>query len=229
MSHHPERPKLPLIAVHGETAANAEQRVTELLDTAGASLAEIRILIAAIKEGAVEGAHVEVIDLDTQPPSGSSDQVHEGWFRAVEAIAGSLAHIADRTLRQAQAAAAALETPSAAPSRTPHPLPTPVDSVGEEQVHRRLRAPCMCPEADPDKVGLITVASQQGRRVRRSGSIRRVGTSGVAWLYRFAGPGRQGHRAKDTKRFREGVHCPAERGEPHRGPGVAQAPWGRHT
>jgi hypothetical protein len=36
MSHHSERPELPLIAVHAETAANAEQRVTEL-DAAGAS------------------------------------------------------------------------------------------------------------------------------------------------------------------------------------------------
>ncbi|MFG2732686.1 hypothetical protein [Streptomyces canus] len=100
----------------------------------------MHILIAALKAGAVEGAHGEVIELDTQAPSGSSDQVHEGWLRAVEAIAGRLAHIADRTLRQAQAAAAALETPSAAPSRTPHPLPPPVDSVGEEQVHRVLEA-----------------------------------------------------------------------------------------
>jgi hypothetical protein len=88
----------------------------------------------------VEGAHGEVIELDTQAPSGNSDQVHEGWLRAVEAIAGRLAHIADRTLRHAQAAPAALETPSAAPSRTPNSLPTPVDSVGEEQVHRVLEA-----------------------------------------------------------------------------------------
>lgn len=140
MSHHPERPKLPLIAVHAETAANAEQRVTELLDAAGASPAEVHTLIAAIKAGAVEGAHGEVSELDTQAPSGSSDQVHEGWLRAVEAIAGRLARIADRTLRQAQAAAAALEGRSAAPSRTPNSSPTPVDSVGEEQVHQVLEA-----------------------------------------------------------------------------------------
>lgn len=40
MSHHPERRKLPLIAVYAETAANAEQRVTELLDWRGASFRE---------------------------------------------------------------------------------------------------------------------------------------------------------------------------------------------
>ncbi|MFE2218976.1 hypothetical protein ACFW93_44635 [Streptomyces canus] len=91
MSHHPERPKLPLIAVHAETAANAEQRVTELLDAAGASPAEVHTLIAAIQASAVEGAHGEVIELDTQAASGGSFQVHEGWLRAVEAIAGRLA------------------------------------------------------------------------------------------------------------------------------------------
>jgi hypothetical protein len=139
MSHRPERRKLPLIAVYGETAANAEQRVAELLDAAGASPAEVHTLIAAIQAGAVEGAHGEVIELDTQAPSGSN-QVHEGWLRAVEAIAGRLTHIADRTVRQAQAKAAALETPPSAPSRTLPPLPTSVDSVGEEQVHQVLEA-----------------------------------------------------------------------------------------
>jgi hypothetical protein len=132
MSHHPERRKLPLIA------AKAEQRVTELLGAAGARPPEVHTLIAAIQAGAVEGAQGEVIELDMQAPSGSSDQVHEGWFRAVEAITDRLAHIADRTAQQARATAAAIETPSPAPSRTPHPLPTPVDSVGEEQVRRML-------------------------------------------------------------------------------------------
>jgi hypothetical protein len=42
----------------------------------------------------VEGAQGEVIELDTQAPSGSSDH-YEGWLRAVESIAGRLAHIAD--------------------------------------------------------------------------------------------------------------------------------------
>ncbi|MFF5188816.1 hypothetical protein ACFY30_34460 [Streptomyces sp. NPDC000345] len=139
MSHRPERRQLPLIAVYGETAANAEQRVAELLDAAGASPAEVHTLIAAIQAGAVEGAHGEVIEMDTQAPSGS-DPVHEGWLRAVEAIAGRLTHIADRTVRQAQAKAAALETQPTAPSLTPPPLPTPVDSVGEEQVHHVLEA-----------------------------------------------------------------------------------------
>ncbi|MFJ9711618.1 hypothetical protein [Streptomyces sp. NPDC101234] len=90
MGHHPEQRKLPLIAVHGETAANAEQRVTELLDAAGASPAEAHTLIAAIQAGAVQGAHGEVIELDTQAPPGSSDQVRQGWLRAVEAIGGRL-------------------------------------------------------------------------------------------------------------------------------------------
>lgn len=56
MSYHPERRQLPLIAVYGETATKAEQRVTELLDAAGASPAEGHTLIAAIQAGAVEGA-----------------------------------------------------------------------------------------------------------------------------------------------------------------------------
>ncbi|MFE9446568.1 hypothetical protein ACFYO2_48655 [Streptomyces sp. NPDC006602] len=40
------------------------------LAAAGASPAEARTLIAAIQAGAVEGAHGEVIELDTQAPSG---------------------------------------------------------------------------------------------------------------------------------------------------------------
>ncbi|MET7737753.1 hypothetical protein ABZT02_41630 [Streptomyces sp. NPDC005402] len=104
MSHHPERRELPLIAVYGETAAKAEQRVTELLGAAGASPPEVHTLIAAIQAGAVEGAQGEVIELDLQAPSSSSDQVHEGWFHAVEAIADRLAHIADRIVQQARTA-----------------------------------------------------------------------------------------------------------------------------
>ncbi|GGN46684.1 hypothetical protein [Streptomyces fuscichromogenes] len=98
MSHDPERRKLPLIAVYAETAANAEQRVTKLLDAAGVSPSEAHILIADIQAGAVEGAHGEVIELDTQAPSGSSEQVQEGWLRAVEAIADRLTRVADRTV-----------------------------------------------------------------------------------------------------------------------------------
>jgi hypothetical protein len=68
MSHPPERRKLPLIAVYAETAANAEQRVTELLGAAGASPAEVHTLIAAIQAGAVEGAQGEVILSWTRRP-----------------------------------------------------------------------------------------------------------------------------------------------------------------
>jgi hypothetical protein len=105
MSHRPERRKLPLIAVHAETATTAQRRVAELLDAAGSSPAEVHTLIAAIQAGAVEGAQGEVIELDTQAPSGSSDQVHEAWLRAVEAITGRLAHVA--------------AAPSARPERRP--------------------------------------------------------------------------------------------------------------
>jgi hypothetical protein len=72
--------------------------------------------------------------------TGSSGQVQEGWLGAVEAIASWLTHIADCTVLQAQAKASTLETPSASPSRTPRPSHTPVDSVGEERVHRILEA-----------------------------------------------------------------------------------------
>ncbi|MDX3321170.1 hypothetical protein PV415_30125 [Streptomyces sp. ME03-5684b] len=130
-----ERRKLPLIAVYGEAGAKAEQRVTELLDAAGASPTEVHTLIAAIQAGAVEAAQGEVIELDTQAPSDSSDQAHEGWFRAVEAIAGRLAHIADRTVRQARTAASVPDTPPVVSRSAPNSLPTPVDSVGEDQVH----------------------------------------------------------------------------------------------
>lgn len=139
MSQHPQRRQLPLIAVYGETAAKAEQRVTELLDAAGASPAEVHTLIAAIQAGAVEGAQGEVIELDTQAPSGSSDH-HEVWFRAVEAIAGRLAHIADRTVQQARTAASVPDPPPIVSRSEPNSLPTPVDSVGEDQVHQVLEA-----------------------------------------------------------------------------------------
>ncbi|MDP9607899.1 hypothetical protein ACFV4E_15360 [Streptomyces hygroscopicus] len=140
MSHHPERRKLPLIAVYGQTAANAEQRVTELLGAAGVSPAEVHTLIAAIQAGSVEGAQGEVIELDTQAPAGTSDQAQEGWLRAVEAIAGRLAHIADRTVHQARTATAVPETRPFASKSEPNSLPTPVDRVGEEQVQQVLEA-----------------------------------------------------------------------------------------
>ncbi|MET7695696.1 hypothetical protein ABZT06_48900 [Streptomyces sp. NPDC005483] len=105
MSHHPPRRPLPLIAVRAETAANAEQWVTELLDATGASPGEVHTLIAHIRAGAVEGAQGEVIALETQAPADASDQVQEGWHRAVETISDRLAHIADRTVHQARTAA----------------------------------------------------------------------------------------------------------------------------
>ncbi|MFJ9675382.1 hypothetical protein ACIRP5_31895 [Streptomyces sp. NPDC101221] len=135
-----ERRKLPLIAVYGAAAAKAEQRVTDLLDAAGASPTEVHTLIAAIQAGAVEAAQGEVIELDTHAPSGSSDQAHEGWFCAVEAIADRLAHIADRTVRQARTAVSVPDTPLVVSRSAPYSLPTPVDSVGEDQVHQVLDA-----------------------------------------------------------------------------------------
>ncbi|MGW7571912.1 hypothetical protein ACWGJV_37300 [Streptomyces tendae] len=135
-----ERRKLPLIAVYGEAAAKAEQRVTELLDAARASPTEVHTLIAAIQAGAAEAAQGEAIELDTQAPSSSSDQAHEGWYRAVGAIADRLAHIADRTVRQARPAASVPDTPPVVSRSAPNSLPTPVDSVGEDQVHQVLDA-----------------------------------------------------------------------------------------
>ncbi|MFJ4536641.1 hypothetical protein ACIP39_11825 [Streptomyces tibetensis] len=129
--------------MYGETAANAERRATRgrASRRRGASPDEIHTLVAAIQAGAVEGAHREVIGMDTRTPSGSGDQVHEDWLRAVEAIASSLTHIADRTVRHAESKAAALETPPLAPSQTaPCSLPTAVNSMREEQVQRVLEA-----------------------------------------------------------------------------------------
>ncbi|MFE0420413.1 hypothetical protein [Streptomyces tendae] len=135
-----ERWKLPLIAVYGEAAAKAGQRVTELLGAAGISPTEVHTLITAIQAGAVEAAQAEIIELDTQASSGSSDQAHEDWFRAVGAIADRLAHIADRTVRQARTAASVPDTPPVVSRSAPDSLPTPVDSVGEDQVHQVLDA-----------------------------------------------------------------------------------------
>ncbi|MFJ9011465.1 hypothetical protein [Streptomyces canus] len=140
MSHHPPRRPLPLIAVHAQTAANAEQRVTELLGAAGASPGEVHTLIAAIRAGAVEGAQGEVIALDAQAPAEASAQVQEGWHRAVETISDQLAHIADRTVQQARTAAAAMETRPVTSESEPNSLPTPVDQVGEEQVQHVVEA-----------------------------------------------------------------------------------------
>ncbi|MEU0390973.1 hypothetical protein [Streptomyces chartreusis] len=44
--------------------------MAELLVAAGASTGEAHALIAAIQAGVMEGAHGEVIELDTQAPLG---------------------------------------------------------------------------------------------------------------------------------------------------------------
>ncbi|MDH6221110.1 hypothetical protein [Streptomyces pseudovenezuelae] len=96
-------------------------------------------LLALIEAGTVEGAHVEVVELDTRAAAGSSDEFGRGWFGAVQAAASWLTHITDRTVRQARAAAAAKPLPavSSVPSRRSS---TAVDAVGEEQVHRVVEA-----------------------------------------------------------------------------------------
>lgn len=76
--------------------------------------------------------------MDTQAPADSSDQVQEGWLLAVEAIAGRLDHIADRTVLQAGTAAAVMDTPPVVTRAERTSLPTAVDSVGEGQVHQVL-------------------------------------------------------------------------------------------
>ncbi|QIY93054.2 hypothetical protein HEP87_00960 [Streptomyces sp. S1D4-11] len=92
-----------------------------------------------IEAGAVEGAHAEAAE-DTQVPTGSSDEFGEGWLAAVQAVTSRLTHIADRTVRQARATAAAPKSPLAASSPPARRSPTAVDAVGEEQVHRVLEA-----------------------------------------------------------------------------------------
>lgn len=139
MSISPERPALPLIVVHGEAAASARRRVSELLDAAGTRPGEVQHLLAVIEAGALEGAHAEVVESDTGAPAGSSDEFGEVWLGAVQAVASRFTHIADRTVRQARAAAAS--EPPPAVSRTPsRRSSTAVDAVGEEQVHRVLEA-----------------------------------------------------------------------------------------
>ncbi|MFE4629509.1 hypothetical protein [Streptomyces mirabilis] len=92
-----------------------------------------------LEAGAVEGAHAEVAE-DTQVPAGSSDEFGEGWLGAVQAVTSRLTHIADRTVRQARATAAAAEPPPAVPSSPPRRSPNAVGAVGEERVHRVLEA-----------------------------------------------------------------------------------------
>ncbi|MFE6904026.1 hypothetical protein ACFVFJ_45725 [Streptomyces sp. NPDC057717] len=135
MNTSPEQPALPLITVHAEAAASAQRRVSDLLEAAGIRPGEAQHLLAVIEAGALERAHVEVTELHTQVPADSSAEFREGWLSSVQTVASQLTHIADRTVRQARAAATA-EPPPAAPRPPRRPLPTAVDSVGEEQVRR---------------------------------------------------------------------------------------------
>jgi hypothetical protein len=139
MGTSPEEPALPLIVVHAEAAASARRRVSDLLEAAGARPGEIQHLLAVIEAGAVEGAHAEVAE-DTQVPPGSSDEFGEGWLGAVQAVTSRLTHIADRTVRQARATAAAPKSPLVVSSPPARRSPMAVDAVGEEQVHRVLEA-----------------------------------------------------------------------------------------
>ncbi|MFD9286208.1 hypothetical protein ACFWD7_55425 [Streptomyces mirabilis] len=139
MSTSPEEPALPPIAVHAEAAGSARRRVSDLLEAAGAWPGEVQHLLAVIEAGAVEGAHAEIAE-DTRAPVGSSDEFGEGWLGALQAATSRLTHIADRTVRQARATTAAAEPPPAAPSPSPRRSPTAVAAVGEEQVHRVLKA-----------------------------------------------------------------------------------------
>ncbi|MER7694908.1 hypothetical protein [Streptomyces sp. NPDC097610] len=138
MSTSTERPALPPIIVHGEAAASARRRVSDLLEAAGVMPEEAQHLLAVIEAGAVEAAHAEVAELDMRAPVGSTDEFREGWLGAVQALASRLTHIADRTVRQARATAAAPKSPLAVSSPLPRRSPTAVDAVGEEQVHRVL-------------------------------------------------------------------------------------------
>lgn len=136
MSTSPERPALPVIVVHAEAAAGAELRVAARLEATGVSPGEVQRLIALIRAGAVESAHAEVADSYRQVPVGHGDAFGEGRFGAVQAVESGLTHIADRTVRQGDSAAAVPEPrPEAAA-----PAPTEVDTVGEEQVRRVLDA-----------------------------------------------------------------------------------------
>lgn len=126
-----ERPALPLIVVHTEAAAHARRRAADLLEAAGARPQEVQHLLAVIEAGAVEGAHAEAIGLDAQAPADSGDEFGRGWLAAVQAVAGRLTHLADRTVRHAAAG-----SPPAVWRPPPRRTPTAIEAVGEEQVHR---------------------------------------------------------------------------------------------
>ena len=191
-----------MIVVHGEAAASARRRVSELLDAAGARPGEVQHLLAVIEAGALEGAHAEVAELDTGAPAGSSDEFGEGWLGAVQAVASRLTHIADRTVRQARAAAAAKPPPAV--SRTPsRRSSTAVDAVGEEQVHRVLEAAerlfvsvtgCTSYDCDLSEEILAVVlkcvsAEEQDGYVRQLEAFAEAKRDRLAKLYSLYGPG----------------------------------------
>ncbi|MER5960445.1 hypothetical protein [Streptomyces sp. NPDC001893] len=83
MSTSPEEPALPLITVHAKAAASAQRRVSDRLETTGARTQKIQHLLAVIKAGVLESAHVDVSALGTQAPAGRSADFGEGWLAAV--------------------------------------------------------------------------------------------------------------------------------------------------
>ncbi|SED61894.1 hypothetical protein [Streptomyces sp. Ag109_O5-10] len=105
MGNPTRRPLPPPITVHQEAAAQAQHRVAGLLEAAGAAPAETQRLIAVTGAGAVEAAHAEGMEQEADVRPGRSDPFDGGWRGAVEAVTGWPAHIADRTVRRAQAVA----------------------------------------------------------------------------------------------------------------------------
>ncbi|MFD8725623.1 hypothetical protein ACFV2H_48730 [Streptomyces sp. NPDC059629] len=189
--------------MHQEAAAQAQRRVAGLLEAAGAAPAEIQRLIAVIQAGAVEAAHAEAIEQEADASPGRSDPFDAGWRGAVEAVTGRLTHIADRTVRQAQAAAEPAQTLPPAPSRNPRQPPTMVATVGEEQVLRVLEAaerifvsPTGHTHFDRDlSEELLTVvlkavsAEQQDGYVSRLEAFAEDKRERLAQLYALYGPG----------------------------------------
>lgn len=132
-------PLIPESIKNGQFEINCRSRQEPAYEpshrTAGitaVSTGEAQHLVAAIQAGAVEAAQCQAIELDLPGPRGRGDQFEEGWLAAVQAITSRLAHIADRTLRQAPAA-----TPDP-PHQSSTVLPTAVESVDETQVSRVL-------------------------------------------------------------------------------------------
>ncbi|MFJ1610766.1 hypothetical protein ACIOHS_46835 [Streptomyces sp. NPDC088253] len=202
MSTSPEEPALPLIIVHAEAGASARRRVSDFLEAAGARPGEVQHLLAVIEAGAVEGAHAEAAE-DTQLPTGSSDEFGEGWLGAVQAVTSRLTHIADRTVRQARATAAASKSPLAVSSPPARRSSMAVDAVGEEQVHRVLEAAerifvsrtgCTGYDRDLSEEILTVVlkavsAEQQDSYVRQLEAFAEANGERLAKLFSRYGPG----------------------------------------